>query len=122
MATVLLCPVEPRLLIPTACVAFFLLASRAPGQVAPASPNRPWHSSEERDFAREAGAFRYPTFPMEAAKTYSLAELIDLAETQNPETRIAWERARAQADSLASLGVSCIRLWRPRPWPNSIAA
>ncbi len=37
---------------------------------------------------------------MDPAKTYSLAELIDLAETQNPETRIAWERARAQANSL----------------------
>jgi outer membrane protein len=32
-----------------------------------------------------------------------LAELIDLAETHNPETQLAWERARAQA---AALGVA----------------
>jgi outer membrane protein TolC len=37
---------------------------------------------------------------MDPAKTYSLAELIDLAETQNPETRIAWQRAHAQAETL----------------------
>lgn len=30
-------------------------------------------------------------------KTYSLPELVDLAESHNPETRVAWERARAQA-------------------------
>jgi outer membrane protein TolC len=29
-----------------------------------------------------------------------LAELIDLAEAHNPETRVAWESARAQADAL----------------------
>jgi outer membrane protein TolC len=27
-------------------------------------------------------------------KTYNLAELIDIAERSNPETRVAWERAR----------------------------
>jgi outer membrane protein len=100
MSTVPLCPVEARLLFQTACLAFLLYASRGACQAAPASPDHPWHSSEEREFAREAGSFRYPVFPMDPAKTYSLAELIDLAETQNPETRVAWERARAQADAL----------------------
>jgi outer membrane protein len=37
---------------------------------------------------------------MDPGKTYSLAELIDLAETQNPETRVAWEKARAQGNAL----------------------
>jgi outer membrane protein TolC len=45
---------------------------------------------------------------MDPAKTYSLPELIDLAETQNPETRLAWERARAQA---AALGVARSELY-----------
>lgn len=31
---------------------------------------------------------------------YSLAELIDIAETSNPETHIAWERAKQAADRL----------------------
>jgi outer membrane protein len=37
-----------------------------------------------------------------------LAELIDLAETHNPETRVAWENARAQA---ASLGIARSELY-----------
>jgi outer membrane protein len=38
--------------------------------------------------------------PLDAAHTYSLAELIDLAERNNPQTRIAWERARQSAEEL----------------------
>jgi outer membrane protein len=38
--------------------------------------------------------------PLDAAHIYSLAELIDLAERNNPRTRIAWERARQRADEL----------------------
>src|SRR5205823_5186435 len=30
-------------------------------------------------------------------KTYNLAELIDIAQRSNPETRVAWERARQAA-------------------------
>ena len=37
---------------------------------------------------------------LDAAHTYSLAELIDLAERNNPQTRIAWERARQSAEEL----------------------
>ena len=34
---------------------------------------------------------------IDVAHTYTLAELIDLAQTSNPETRVAWERARQAA-------------------------
>ncbi|MEI9981061.1 MAG: TolC family protein [Edaphobacter sp.] len=37
---------------------------------------------------------------LDPAHTYSLAELIDLAERNNPRTRIAWERARQSAEQL----------------------
>jgi len=37
---------------------------------------------------------------LDAAHTYSLAELVDLAERNNPQTRIAWERARQSAEEL----------------------
>jgi outer membrane protein len=37
---------------------------------------------------------------LDAAHTYSLAELIDLAEQNNPRTRIAWEMARQRAEEL----------------------
>ncbi|HEX4320008.1 MAG TPA: TolC family protein [Acidobacteriaceae bacterium] len=45
-------------------------------------------------------------FPMDkaaaidSAHTYSLAELIDVAESNNPQTHIAWERARQAAERL----------------------
>ena len=37
---------------------------------------------------------------MDSERTYTLAELVDLAEAHNPETRLAWERARSRADAL----------------------
>jgi outer membrane protein TolC len=49
-----------------------------------------------------------PAFGIEPDRTYSLAELIDVAEAHNPETRVAWERARAQA---AASGVARSELY-----------
>jgi outer membrane protein len=37
---------------------------------------------------------------LDPAHVYSLAELIDLAEHNNPRTRLAWERAKQRADVL----------------------
>ena len=51
----------------------------------------------------DTGRFLSPPFRIEPDKIYSLAELIDLAEAHNPETRAAWESARAQA---AALGIA----------------
>jgi outer membrane protein TolC len=80
-----------------------LYASRGPSEQAPASPDHPWHSSVEEAFQSEGKSLRSSGFPVDPEQNYSLAALIDLAETQNPETRVAWERARAQA---ASLGIA----------------
>ena len=71
-------------------------------QSPPPSPDRPWHSPDERKIVSEGNRFRHSAFPIESDKTYSLAELIDLAEANNPETRVAWENARAQA---AAIGI-----------------
>ena len=38
--------------------------------------------------------------PLDPAHSYSLAELIDLAEHNNPKTRVSWERAKQSADRL----------------------
>jgi outer membrane protein len=78
------------------------------GQNPPASPDRPWHSPEERQIANDGKPFRQPAFRIESGKTYSLAELIDLAEAHNPATRVAWENARAQA---AALGIARSELY-----------
>lgn len=46
--------------------------------------------------------------PYNSIKTYSLAELIDIAESNNPQTRVSWEHARSQA---ASFGVARSELY-----------
>ena len=68
-------------------------------QTAPMSPNLAWHSPQERAIRDEAKQVASEKFTVNAASTYSLAELIDLAESHNPETRVAWERARSLAEA-----------------------
>ena len=65
-------------------------------QQAPASPEHPWRYSAQQQ-PRDTGRFQESASFVDARKTYSLVELIDLAEAHNPETRAAWELARAQA-------------------------
>jgi outer membrane protein len=79
-----------------------VICGRAFAQSPPASPDRTWHSSVEQQIKNEAQPYRESRFSVEPDRVYSLAELVDLAEARNPETRVAWERARAQA---ATLGV-----------------
>src|SRR5579862_386707 len=40
------------------------------------------------------------TASLDAKHSYTLAELIDLAEHNNPRTRVAWERAKQRAAQL----------------------
>jgi outer membrane protein TolC len=89
------------------CLAMVLVSS-ALAQSAPVSWNHPWHSPEEQQFVRDAMAEYIRELPHNSVKTYPLAELIDLAESNNPETRVAWEHARVQA---ASFGVARSELY-----------
>ena len=77
-------------------------------QSPPASPERPWHGFGEQRFIDDGKRLRQPAFPIEPDKAYSLAELIDLAEAHNPETRVAWENAIAQG---AALGIARSELY-----------
>jgi len=77
-------------------------------QSPPAVPERPWHSRQEEQIGREAQRSRQPGFHIDGDKIYSLAELVDLAEAHNPQTRVAWENARAQA---AALGIARSELY-----------
>jgi outer membrane protein TolC len=77
-------------------------------QSPPALPYRPWHSSEERQITAEARRLQAPALRIEPGRIYSLTELIYLAEAHNPETRAAWESARAQA---AMLGIALSELF-----------
>src|SRR6267154_2513332 len=95
--------------LPTAVLCVLLLfASPALGQSAPVSPDQPWHASDERKIEADARNLRDSRFNVDPGKTYSLAELVNLAEAHNPETRLAWERARSQA---AALGVARSELY-----------
>jgi outer membrane protein len=80
-------------------------------QTAPASANHPWHRPEEKNIGMAEKQFSLIEFGLDPAKPYSLADLIDLAETHNPDTRLAWERARSQA---AGLGIARSELYPTR--------
>jgi outer membrane protein len=72
-------------------------------QSPPVSPDGPWLSREGPQLASDAKRFYSTPLRIEPDRVYSLAELIDLAEGHNPQTRVAWESARAQA---AALGIA----------------
>ncbi|HET6931520.1 MAG TPA: TolC family protein [Candidatus Acidoferrum sp.] len=83
-------------------------ANLARAQRAPVSPDHPWHGLGEAGIEVDAKNLTEPKLSFDPAKNYSLPELIDLAESHNPETRVAWERARAQA---AAWGVARSELY-----------
>jgi outer membrane protein len=85
-------------------ISFLLLSARTvPAQSAPVFPDHPWHTSTEPSVEADARNIPDFRFTLDSGKTYTLPELIDLAEAHNPATRDSWERARAQA---ATLGVT----------------
>src|SRR6516164_9819631 len=69
----------------------------------PPSPVRPWappalprYEGELRQYQPTEAEERYLP-AIDPRKTYNLAELIDIAQRSNPETRVAWQRARMAA-------------------------
>jgi outer membrane protein len=81
-------------------VAIAIAVTPVLAQGPPPAPERPWHSAQETQILNDARRFRGSEFHLDDSKIYSLAELIDLAESHNPETRVAWENARAEASAL----------------------
>jgi outer membrane protein TolC len=63
-------------------------------QVAPA-PTATWRAPDLREYSNALKPTERP--PIEAGRQYDLLELIDVAQRVNPETRVAWERARQAA-------------------------
>lgn len=80
-----------------------LVCGSARAQSAPATPDQVWHAHAEQGLDRELAARPEAKYDIDAAKTYTLAELIDLAQQHNPETRVAWQQAKARA---AALGIA----------------
>jgi outer membrane protein TolC len=76
-------------------------AALRPLESAPPSSDRPWAAP---DLPRYSAALAAPqhardatVVPIDPQKTYELSALIDVAQRNNPETRVAWERARQAA-------------------------
>jgi outer membrane protein len=82
---------RPRALIALGSLALPALCA---GQ-APPTPEHPWEIPESAIQRATALASQQKTAP--SGRPYDLAQLIDLAERTNPETRAAWEEARAAA-------------------------
>jgi len=81
------------------CLMLLLCVLHAHGQDTPGSFARPWNPQHQSEFAQNSLTVRAQAYAIDANHTYTLAELIDLAESHNPETRAAWENAKARAET-----------------------
>lgn len=81
-----------------------LHTARDPYASAPPTSGVPWTPpAPTATYQPPLAAARTPTGVVpDPARTYDLAALIDLAERANPQTRIAWEQARAAAAALGA--------------------
>jgi outer membrane protein len=76
---------------------------------APPSSDKAWLPPKLSDYENQLAGQRFheaetgSRISINPRKTYNLAELIDIAQRNNPETRVAWERARQAA---AAVGLS----------------
>ena len=71
----------------------------AAAQKAPPVANLPWNASAATQQLK-APAQIAPSIALDPAKLYTLSELVDIAEQNNPETRVAWQNAKARASDL----------------------
>src|SRR5262245_3286193 len=67
------------------------LPERFRKQVSP-GPATPWRPPDLRGYSNTLTPTEHA--PIDPAREYDLPELIDVAQRVNPETRVAWERAR----------------------------
>ena len=79
--------------------ASYISCAGARAQNAPKTPDQIWLPTG-RSVTVGSAARR---FSLDPATSYTLSQLIDLAEQHNPTTRVAWEQAKAQA---AAAGVA----------------
>jgi outer membrane protein len=87
------------------CALFALLlwASIGQAQRVPVSPERPWRGQHIEEFQQRLRNYPEPHYDMDDEHIYSLADLVDLAESHNPETRAAWQNAKMRG---ADLGIA----------------
>ena len=72
------------------------------GQKAPSVPDHPWDASAaKQQLTRPPRPLPSPA--LDPSKMCTLSELVNIAEQNNPDTRVAWENAKAKA---ADLGIA----------------
>jgi TolC family type I secretion outer membrane protein len=92
-----------RLICLAGFLTLFVVCRVGAGDLAPPTPDKSWLPANEGTYEQElAGLARTSTngVAIDPAKTYDLPALIDIAERSHPETRVAWEAARAQAQAV----------------------
>src|SRR5262245_63217825 len=75
-------------------------AAVRPVENGPATSVRPWNAPDMPAYSAALAETAHPHDPpvsIDPRRTYQLSELIDIAQRTNPETRVAWERARQAA-------------------------
>jgi outer membrane protein len=77
--------------------------ARLIGQGSPPAPSGVWQPKGVQTLKNQSDAWPREPVNLEPDHVYSLAELIDLAEQHNPETRVAWQEAKVRA---AALGIA----------------
>jgi outer membrane protein len=88
---------------PTVIMLCMLVADGiACAQKAPAAPDHPWDAPSAQQ-KLQAPPRPAPAPALDPSKIYNLSELVNIAEHNNPETRVAWENAKARA---ADLGIA----------------
>ncbi len=90
-------PLSPSIAVLTA----LLVAQSLSAQTVPPSAAHPWELPANRRLTLPARPT--PAAAPDATTIYTLPELINLAEQNNPATRVAWQNAKARA---ADLGVA----------------
>jgi outer membrane protein len=84
---------------------FFSIGAKA--QKAPTTPDVPW-VTDRHSLERQTTAVAIHEAPIDEGHVYSLGELIDIAESNSPTTRAAWNRAKVSA---ASVGIAKSELY-----------
>lgn len=79
----------------------------ASGQKAPNTPDVPW-LVDHRTLERHSTVVPVHEAELDAEHVYSLGELIDIAESNSPTTRAAWDRAKVAA---AAVGIAKSELY-----------
>ena len=80
-----------------------VLHARLAAQSAPPASDAVWQPKGVQTLEHELAVRPHEAVDLLPDKSYTLAELIDLAQQHNPETRIAWQEAKSKA---AALGIA----------------